>query len=118
MALQLIDLTTEVEYIDVDASKVPYSFSIKLKDKTFVFTIKYNEEGGFYTVDLLDVNGNVLAFGDIIRYGRPLFNVVEDERFPIPVIIPSCLSGDEISEVTPKNFGKQVKLYLHDRQVE
>ena len=118
MALQLIDLTTDVDYIDVDASRVPYSFSIKLRDKTFVFTIKYNETGGFYTVDLLDINGNVLVFGDIIRYGRPLFNVVEDERFPIPVIIPTCLTSDEISEVTPKNFGKQVKLYLYDRRVE
>lgn len=117
MALQLIDLTTDVDYIDVDAAKVPYTFSVKLKDKTFVFTVKYNDAGGFYTVDLLDINGNVLAFGEIVRYGRPLFNVVENENFPIPVIIPSCLTGDDISEVTPENFGKQVKLYLHDRRV-
>ena len=52
-----------------------------------------------------------------MRYGRPLFNVVEDERFPIPVIIPSCISNDDISEVTWENFGREVKLYLHDRKV-
>lgn len=69
-------------------------------------------------MDLLDVNGNVLAFGEIIRYKRPLFNVVEDERFPIPVIIPLCITGDEVSEVTPQNFGKDVKLYLYERKVE
>ena len=49
------------------------------------------------SVDLADVTGNVLAFGEIVRYGRPLFNVVEDERFPIPVIIPLCITDDDVS---------------------
>lgn len=118
MALQLIDLNAEVSYIEVDASRVPYSFMVKLTDRTYAFTIKYNDEGGFYTIDLFDVNGEVLAFGEIVRYGRPLFNVVEDERFPIPVIIPSCITSDDISEVTQENFGKDVKLYLYDRRIE
>lgn len=118
MALQLIDLNAEVSYIEVDASKVPYSFTVKLTDKTYAFTIKYNAEGGFYTVDLYDVNGEVLAFGEIVRYGRPLFNVVEDERFPIPVIIPFCITDSDISEVTQENFGRDVKLYLYDRRTE
>ena len=76
MALHLIDLNEDVEYIDIDVSKVPYSFSIKLTDKTYTFTVKYNEVGKFFTVDLLDLNGDVLVFGEIIRYGRALFNVV------------------------------------------
>lgn len=118
MSLQLIDLNTDIEYIDIDAEKVPYSFSIKLQDKTYTFTIKYNHVGKFYTADLTDTNENVLAFGEIIRYGRPLFNVVENEYFPIPVIIPFCLSDENISEVTSKNFGREVKLYLHNRRVE
>ena len=93
MALQLIDLNEDVEYIDIDVSKVPYSFSIKLTDKTYTFTVKYNEVGKFFTIDLLDLNGDVLVFGEIIRYGRALFNVVEDARFPLPVIIPVCITG-------------------------
>ena len=117
MALQLIDLNEDLEYINIDASKVPYSFNIKLTDKTFSFTVKYNDIGGFYTIDLLDVNGNVLVFGEIVRYARPLFNTVEDERFPIPVIIPFCITGENISEVTKDNFGRAVKLYLRDREV-
>ena len=118
MALQLIDLNEDIEYINIDASKVPYSFSIKLTDKTFTFTVKYNELGGFYTIDLYDLNGNVLVFGEIVRYGRALFNVVEDERFPIPVIVPYCITDDGITEVTKDNFGKAVKLYLYERRVE
>lgn len=116
MALQLVDLNSDLEYIEIDTSKVPYTFSVKLTDRTYTFTVKYNDAGGFFTIDLLDINGNVLAFGEIVRYGRPLFNVVEDESFPIPVIIPSCITGDNISEVTWDNFGKDVKLYIYDRK--
>lgn len=117
MALQLMDLNQDIEYINVDVSRVPYSFSVKLIDKTFTFTIKYNSEGKFFTIDLFDINGNVLAFGEIVRYGRSLFNVIEDERFPIPVIIPVCITGDDISEVTFENFGREVKLYLYERRI-
>ena len=105
--LKLIDLGNEVSYIDVDTSKVPYTFSVKLGD---------NEVGGFFTVDLsIASTGEVLVYGDIVRYGRPLFNSVEDERFPVPVIMPLCLTGDDISEVTFENFGKEVRLYLWER---
>ncbi len=71
MALQLINLDVVVDYIEVDAARVPYTFSVKLVDRTYTFTIKYNDECGFYTTDLYDLNGNVLAFGEIIRYARP-----------------------------------------------
>ena len=114
--LKLIDLGSEVSYIDVDTSKVPYNFSVKLDDRTFTFCIRYNEIGGFFTADLsITSTGEMLVYGDIIRYGRPMFNSVEDDRFPIPVIIPLCLSGDHISEITWDNFGKQVQLYLFER---
>lgn len=115
--LKLIDLANEVSYIEIDTKKVPYNFSVKLNDRTFTFCIRYNEVGGFFTVDLsITTTGEMLVYGDIVRYGRPLFNSVEDERFPIPVIIPLCLTGDNISEVTFDNFGKKVKLYLYERQ--
>lgn len=117
MALQLIDLGNEVTYIDINTERVPYTFAVKLIDKTFTFTIKYNDLGGFFTADLTTMTGEVLAFGDPIRYGRPLFGSIEDERFPLPVIIPQCLTGETTSEVTAENFGKAVRLYLHEREV-
>ena len=61
------------------------------------------------------LDGIMEGYGDIVRYGRPLFNSVEDERFPVPVIMPLCLTGDDISEVTFENFGKEVRLYLWER---
>lgn len=117
--MQLIELGAEVEYIEIDTTKVPYTFSVKLTDRTYTFTIRYNDVGEFFTADLsVSSTGEVLAYGDPIRYGRPLFNTIEDERFPLPVIIPLCLSGDGIDTVTWDNFGKEVKLYLYERRAE
>lgn len=116
MPIQILDLGHEVQYLPVNPEKIPYSFLIKLEDRTFQFTFKYNESSGFFTVDLATTSGEVLSYGDVIRYGRPLFGPVEDERFPIPVIIPICPGGVE-TEVTTKNFGKTVKLYLFPRSL-
>ena len=115
--MQLIELGSEVQYIEIDTSKVPYTFSVKLEDRTYSFTIRYNDVGGFFTADLsISATGEVLAYGDPIRYGRPMFGPIEDERFPLPVIIPLCLTGDDIDAVTWDNLGKEVQLYLFERR--
>ena len=36
-------------------------------------------------------------------------------RYPLPVICPLCLTGDEIDTITYDNFGTKVRLYLFDR---
>lgn len=115
MAIQLIDLGRELENIPIDTGKVPYTFSIKLEDLTYKLTIKYNEVAGFFTVDLSTITDKQLCFGDPVRYGRPLFGPIEDERFPLPVIIPTCPGGGE-SEVTWDNLGDTVNLYLFPRE--
>ena len=33
----------------------------------------------------------------------------------IQLLLPLCLTGDDISEVTFENFGKEVRLYLWER---
>ena len=116
--IDLLGLTAEVEYIQIDVSKVPYSFSVKLADRTYTFTVKYNAQGAFFTIDLaITATGEVLCYGDPVRYGRPMFTAIEDVRYPLPVIIPYCLTGGA-EDVTFENFGKEVQLYLHERRYE
>ena len=116
--MELIDFGHEAEYIDISPDRVPYRFTIRLADITYIITVKYNCCGDFYTMDLQTIGGEVLAFGDPVRYGRTMFNAIEDERFPLPVILPYCLTADDIDEVTQDNFGTKVRLYLHDRVVK
>lgn len=118
MSLKVIDASKQVEYIPINNEKVPYSFDIKLGDRTFTFCVKYNEQGRFYTADLyVTATGEILCYGDPIRYGRQLFGSVEDERYPLPAIVPYCLAG-EAQEVTKENLGVTVQLYLHERRSE
>ena len=79
-------------------------------------TVKYNDQGDFFTIDLsIMATGEVLCYGDPVRYGRPMFSAIEDGRYPIPVIVPYCLT-DGVDNVTYDNFGKEVQLYLHERR--
>jgi hypothetical protein len=114
--LYLFDPQTQTEYIEIDTASVPYTVYFRLWDASYGLYIRYNEAGGFYTVDLSDANNVTLSYGAIVRYGRPLFGPVEDERFPLPVIIPYSTLGTE-SEVTRENLGKTVQLFLFDRKL-
>jgi hypothetical protein len=116
VGFSLIDLEKSIQIIEINKDKIPYSFTIKLVDRTYKFTFRWNDLGGFYTCDLESSRDGLLCYGDILRYGRPMFNSVEDERYPISVIIPYCFSGDEVYEITKENFGKQVRLYLYERR--
>ena len=115
--MQLIDPGVEAPYLPIKPEMIPYTFRIQLTDRTYAFTIRYNPSGAFFTADLVSASDEVLAFGDVIRYGRPLFGSIEDERFPLPVIIPHALNWDSENSVTPKNFGQSVKLYMHERRL-
>ena len=106
----------DLSFIPITAVDVPVRFSIKLVDRTYVFTVRYNTAGGFYTADLATVSpAETLCYGEVIRYGKPLFEQFSDERYPIPVIIPLTKDGADIAEITPDNFGSTVKLWLLER---
>ena len=116
--MKLIESGQEVEFIDIDRDRVPCSLLIKLIDRPYRMTFRYNEVGDFFTVDLETVSGGSsapLVYGEVLRCGKPLFEAFNDERYPLPVLCPLCLTGDEIEEITYDNFGTQVRLYLFDR---
>jgi len=106
---------TSAEYIPIDPALCPYAFSIKLQDRTYQLTVRFNTVANLFTVDLATATGEPLCYGEPILYGNPLFESISDERFPLPIIVPYCLTGDSISSVTAENLGSKVQLYLFDR---
>ena len=116
--MKLVPDGREMSFIDVSAAIIPCSLLIKIVDRTYRMTFAYNEVGAFFTVNLeLSSSGQntPLVYGEALRYGKPLFEAYNDERYPLPVICPLCLTGEDISIITYDNFGKQVKLYLLPR---
>ena len=109
--MKLIESGQKIRFIDVDSDRVPCSLLVKLTDRTYRMTFAYNEAADFFTVSLEISNSG----GKVLRYGKPLFEAFNDERYPLPVICPLCLTGDEIDTITYDNFGTKVRLYLFDR---
>lgn len=77
--------------LHINKNDIPYSTDIRVAGETFIFTFNYNAEGDFFTVDLTK-NGEVLALGEKIVYGRALFISYADERFPKAAIVPIDLA--------------------------
>lgn len=87
--MKLIESGQEIRFIDVDSDRVPCSLLVKLTDRTYRMTFAYNEAADFFTVSLEISNsgGNTpLVYGEVLRYGKPLFEAFNDERYPLPVI--------------------------------
>ena len=98
--MQIMTNTQELSYIPITAEMVPCTLEVKLTDKTYRMAFKYNESGGFFTVDL----------------SVPVFEQFSDERYPLPLIIPAAVEGDQIEHITYDNFGDPVKLWLLPRE--
>ncbi len=113
--MELLEHSAELKHIDVQKDQIPYAFSIKLTDRTYRLTVNYNDTGGFFTVDLATTTGEILCYGEVLRLGKPLFEAFSDERYPLPVIVPLCVSGDAIDEILWDNLSDTVKLYLFER---
>jgi len=98
-------------YIDVDTSKLPEEFEIELAGENVFLRFDYNEQGEFFTVDLLDNAQNPIILGEKLAYGRRLWSDFTKPGIPQIDIVPFDISGQE-NTVTLDNFGQTVFLYL------
>lgn len=111
-----------MDYIDIDTSKIPYQFDIKLDGNTYTFDVKYNNAFDYFTVDLYK-QGKLLVYGEKIVIGRPMFDVTskttdgittiipKTSDYPKMIIMPYDLPHKE-TRVTFDNLGVTVFLYI------
>jgi len=101
-----------LNFLPIDKNSVPYSFSSRIAGETFTFTVNYNAEGDFFTIDLQKgVDGEILAVGEKVSYGRPLFGAYSREGFPKAAIIPWDMADQE-TRVGWDQLSESVLLYL------
>lgn len=116
--MKLAEQGREMKYLDIDSDRVPCAFLVKLTDRTYRMAFRYNEVGDFFTVDISTTGSDtntVLVTGEILRLDKPLFEAYNDDRYPLPLLVPMCLTGDDIDAISWDNFGSKVKIYLVDR---
>ncbi|MGN7359454.1 phage baseplate plug family protein [Paenibacillus sp. SAF-054] len=100
----------DYEFIEIEKDLIPYRFDISLADEMFTFEVHYNEEFDFFTVNL-ERNGEILAVGEKLIYGMPLFYDVQDNRFPKVPIVPLDESEQQ-SDVNWQTLNESVFLFV------
>lgn len=98
------------DVIPIDKEDIPYMFDIELEQEIFTFEINYNSRFDFFTVDLIR-NGEVLAYGEKLVYGQPLFKSYATNLFPKVKITPKAVGGN-VETITYTNFYETVFLYI------
>ncbi|GAB6990851.1 phage baseplate plug family protein [Paenibacillus pini] len=105
-----------MEYIDIEKDLIPYRFDISLAEEMYTLEVHYNADYDFFTVDL-ELNGEILAVGEKLVYGMPIFYDIQDNRFPKVPIIPYDESEQQ-TEVNWKTLSESVFLYVIDEEGE
>lgn len=94
--------------ININKSMIPYTFDLD----SYTFTIKYNMEFDYFTVDV-ELEDELIVYGDKIVYGRPLFAHLKHLQLPTRPVVPLEIA-DKVERVTWDNLGEKVFLYLGD----
>jgi hypothetical protein len=106
--------------IEIDKTKIPYSFDILLSNRVYTLNINYNILFDFFTADLL-LNGNVLAKNEKLVLGQFLFReIAEDSEHNINPNFPTELlyigtSDNKVQRLGFENLGTNVFLYCIQR---
>lgn len=104
-----------IRYLPLIKEAAPYRQSVRIEGQTFAFYLQYNAEEDFFTVDLYR-GDEVLAYGEKLVFGRPLFAAYADERFPKAALVPLDFSG-RADAVTWETLGKSVLVYIVSLEV-
>ena len=98
--------------IEIEKDLIPYNFDIMLEKEEFNIYIMYNSVTDSFSATL-SKNGEVLVDNELIVYGVPLFQNVQNEKFPCLDIVPFDESG-QTNEINWDNFGTLVLLTIDD----
>ena len=101
-----------MKYIDIEKSKIPYSFEVVLANETFQFEVFYNSEGDFFTINLYK-NHELIVLGEKIVYGVDLFDNLKHLPVPKVTIRPFDTTG-VANRITYENMNEDVFLYVLD----
>ena len=89
----------EIQYIEIEKSLIPYSFTYDYKGKIFEMEIRYNAEYDFFTIDLYVVENEMrtaLILGEKIMYAQMLFSSIYYKNVDTPPLLPWDFSGNSI----------------------
>lgn len=96
--------------IDVNPELMPYTKQVDLDSGSYNLTFQYNKIDQQFTIDVADLEGNVIKSGIVVMANQLLWTV-NLPGLPAETIIPMDESGNE-TEVTFGNFGDTMELTI------
>ncbi|UMZ35546.1 phage baseplate plug family protein [Priestia megaterium] len=100
-------------YIPISKDKLPEQFEVELANEIFVFEVRYNQTGDFFTIDLYDVARNPIILGEKLVLNAPLWQDSIDSRLPAPTLVVLD-EADKEKRMTYDNFMVTTFLYIDD----
>lgn len=97
-------------YVPIDVDDLPEQFDYEIDDIDYIFEIKYNEQGDFFTAGIALDDGTWIVRDWKMILNQTLFFNISDERLPTTDLTPMDESG-QASEISITNFGDTVFLY-------
>ncbi|WP_281998682.1 phage baseplate plug family protein [Priestia flexa] len=101
------------DYIPISKDALPEQFEVELADEIFVFEVRYNQTGDFFTIDLYDVTRKPIILGEKLVLNEPLWQDSIDSRLPAPSLVVLDESDKE-KRITYENFMVTTFLYIDD----
>ena len=109
-----------MKYIPLEKDKIPYSFDVKLSDKTYTIDIRYNNYSNEFTADLI-LGEETLVKGKKMLMGQAIFeefaydnNGNKNPKFYNELLVPYDLSWQE-EIITLDNLGEKAQIYVIER---
>jgi len=102
----------ESEHLDLLGTEIPVKKTYEFSGQTYVFDFKENE-AGFFTLEIYDVNTNEFLYSNKIVYGQPLIDtrLGPFSDLIIPLNLNRFIAGEGITTITRQTLGNEIKLY-------
>lgn len=105
----------QLAYLPINPARgFPQQFQCRIRRIMFEFVVRYNAEGDFYTIDVLDQDGDPIVYGRPVIYGADVLDGIIDDRLPAVSLIAADLAGRR-HEVGRGSLGEDVQLWVVDR---
>lgn len=89
----------------------PQRFQCRIAGVLLGFEVRYNAMGDFFTIDIMDQDGDVIVSGKPIVYGADLLEGIVDDRLPGVMIVAADTAGVH-DRVGRDALGVDVHLYI------
>ena len=99
------------DYIPVNKENLPEQFEFTFGNESFVIGVNYNQNQGYFTVDLFQIDMTPIVLGEKVVANQRLWCDFIDPRLPAEAIIPMDESAPD-TPITYDNFGVTKQLYI------